>query len=587
MNILTQQWFWIGIVFAPVVLALLFAPKPRADWLIRAAPWTAFPALLTAILAEPGHGIVAQWFLSGASFGMDATAKTFLFFTALIWFTGGLYATAYLKTHPKRFEFFVYYLLAMSGNMGLILAQDVISFYFLFGLMSFASYGLVVFSRTPEAYRAGTVYIALVVIGEILIFSGMLLAIGPGGSIYISDLYQQVAGSVHRDWIIGLILAGFGIKAGMLPLHVWLPLAHPVAPTPASAILSGSMINAGLIGWLRFFPLGETALPEWGQLIVGLGIFGSIYGALIGITQRQAKSVLAYSSISQMGVMTIMVGLGLMYPKAWIKIWPVLMIYAAHHGIAKAGLFLSVGLSDQAVRSRRALVGLYGSLLIPALAIAGAPFTSGAFAKGSLKYVLKHMSTDGYSVAAVKWWISIGAIGTTLLMARFIWMIRPNRPQRPANVNTNNGCYGYWGVVLLIILIMPAIIEWQSFIGVVKKNSLYWFSWSSGWPLIAGLAASALAVVSGLKNQWPVPAGDVLLIYEKLWKYLRRGMLGVSSVVTTTYQALVETLTVCGRTVNLPRQNLDKIAEMFSAWRVFGTLFLILFTLLFMLSAVG
>jgi len=91
-------------------------------------------------------------------------------------------------------------------------------------------------------------------------------------------------------------------------LHFWLPLAHPVAPTPASAVLSGAMIKAGLLGWLLTLPLSETALPQWGTLMIMVGALASIGAALIGVCQHQAKAVLAYSSISQMGLITIMVG---------------------------------------------------------------------------------------------------------------------------------------------------------------------------------------------------------------------------------------------------------------------------------------
>src|SRR5690606_7309656 len=114
-----------------------------------------------------------------------------------------------------------------------------------------------------------------------------------------------LADAPRRDLIVGLVLAGFGIKAGALPLHVWLPLAHPAAPTPASAVLSGAMIKAGLLGWLRFLPLGLVALPGWAALLMVLGVVAVFFGAAAGAVQQDAKAVLAYSSISQMGLMII------------------------------------------------------------------------------------------------------------------------------------------------------------------------------------------------------------------------------------------------------------------------------------------
>eukprot|EP01035_Chromulina_nebulosa_P057631 gene57631-78962_t len=125
----------------------------------------------------------------------------------------------------------------MAGNLGLVLAQDAASFYVFFALMSFASYGLVVHSRTPEALHAGRVYLALVVLGELALFAAIALAWQAAGSLNFADIGPALAVSPWRDAVIGLTLVGFGIKVGALPLHVWLPLAHPVAPTPASAVL--------------------------------------------------------------------------------------------------------------------------------------------------------------------------------------------------------------------------------------------------------------------------------------------------------------------------------------------------------------
>ena len=94
---------------------------------------------------------------------------------------------------------------------------------------------------------------------------------------------------------------GFGIKAGALALHFWLPLAHPAAPVPASAVLSGAMIKAGLLGWLRFLPLGYAALPAAGLGLVGVGLAAALIGAAAGALQRNPKTVLAWSSVARWG----------------------------------------------------------------------------------------------------------------------------------------------------------------------------------------------------------------------------------------------------------------------------------------------
>ncbi|MGE5306870.1 MAG: proton-conducting transporter membrane subunit [Alphaproteobacteria bacterium] len=111
-----------------------------------------------------------------------------------------------------------------------------------------------------------------------------------------------------------MILTAFAIKAGALGLRFWLPLADPAAPVPASAVLSGAMIKAGLLGWLRFLPLGEASLPGFGYFVIAGGLGAAFFVTLIGVTQKNPKTLLAYSSISQMGIITTGVGTGLVQP---------------------------------------------------------------------------------------------------------------------------------------------------------------------------------------------------------------------------------------------------------------------------------
>lgn len=113
-----------------------------------------------------GTTLELPWLLFGTRLGFDETARIFLFFTALLWLVASVYTVGYFKDCSSRTRFFTWFLLAMAGNLGLILAQDMVIFYTLFSLMSFASYGLVVHHRTPEAFRAGQVYIILVEIGR-------------------------------------------------------------------------------------------------------------------------------------------------------------------------------------------------------------------------------------------------------------------------------------------------------------------------------------------------------------------------------------------------------------------------------------
>src|SRR5215470_16478408 len=124
---------------------------------------------------------------------------------------------------------------------------------------------------------------------------------GPGSSMWRSPY------SPWRGAAMTLLILGFGLKIGLVPGHVWMPLAYTAAPIPAAAALSGAAVKAGVIGLIRFLPLGP-AMPRWGEALAAAGLFSAFYGVIIGLTQKHPKTVLAYSSISQMGLLAAALG---------------------------------------------------------------------------------------------------------------------------------------------------------------------------------------------------------------------------------------------------------------------------------------
>ncbi len=179
------------------------------------------------------------------------------------------------------------------------------------------------------------------------------------------------------------------------------------------------MIKAGLLGWLRFLPLGEVSLPEWGALCAAAGLAAAAYGAVVGLTQDEPKTLLAYSSVSQMGLMLTGIGIGLSAAEAWPAALSAVLLSALHHGLAKGALFLGVGVSPGDSIVRRWIHA--GGLVVPAIALAGAPFTSGAVAKVALKNALAD-STVGWP-GGMERLLGFLALGTALLMGRFIFLI--------------------------------------------------------------------------------------------------------------------------------------------------------------------
>lgn len=301
----------------PLLLFALFAwraPQHYSRWWIVSAP---LPALLLSI-GLPDTFIQLPFLLLGVVWELDAFTRPLLMMTALLWLISGYFALGYMKPEGLR-RFTLFWLATLTGNLSLILAQDIASFYTGFALMTFAGYGLVVHQLSPEALRAGKIYIAMAVLGEVLILAGFIALIPDLVEPMLHSVPLAIAEHDYPMWVSALLFAGFGVKAGVLGLHFWLPLAHPVAPTPASAVLSGAMIKAGLIAWIQVLPLGAelAALIEpnflrgvslvtgFAWLVIGLGLSASFLAAVLGARQLKPKAVLAYSSISQMGLSLI------------------------------------------------------------------------------------------------------------------------------------------------------------------------------------------------------------------------------------------------------------------------------------------
>ena len=570
MNELIAPLMLLLFVTLPLLCATAMAFSATRATALRLAPWTALPVLLQTVFAPPTVSLKLPWLLLGSELGMvDDTSRLFLLFTALLWWLSGIYAQSYLANHSGRSRFFIYFLLAMTGNFGLILAQDLSSFYLFFTLMSFASYGLVVHERSTEALRAGKVYITLVVISEVMLFTAMILAATAAGSVEFTAVRNVLAHAESRDLIIFLAFVGFGIKAGVLGLHLWLPLAHPVAPAPASAVLSGAMIKAGLLGWLRLLPLGEVELISWGEVFMLLGLAATFYGVAVGITQQKPKTLLAYSSVSQMGIMTMAVGLGLLAPQAWPLILPTIVYFALHHALSKGALFLGAGLADSNHRLHRWIwIGQW----LPALALAGAPLSSGMFAKLLLK--------DNILLAPTPWdellpmLLSASSFTTALLMARLLYLLRPT-VHSPAAI-PNAGLVWSWLAALVAIILVP----WLFVPAMPNLEGMHVLS--SLWPVLLAGTVSLLVLRAELfRTVAPVPAGDLLVLMEyglqKLSHLCCGWIRALSALVKVQHESKFLLVTSWMKLIKLQRCSFDwlKQSNFSDGWNTSITIFLL------------
>ncbi len=273
--------------------------RMRMPSLLAIAP---VPALLAAMLARGGTLVLPQ-ILLGLQFALDTPGALLLGVAALLWTAGGFYASTWLRGSPDAGRFATWWLLTLTGSIGVFIAADLVSFYLVFSMVSLAGYGLIIDDGTPSARRNGLIYVAIALLGEAFLLMAfvMLAQAVPNHSLLIRDAVAALPTSPWRTATLTLMLLGFGAKIGIVPFHVWMPLAYRSAPIPAAAVLSGAAVKAGVIGFIQFLPL-HTALPAWGEALTAAGFVSAFYGVAIGITQSNPKTVLAYSSVSQMGV---------------------------------------------------------------------------------------------------------------------------------------------------------------------------------------------------------------------------------------------------------------------------------------------
>jgi hydrogenase-4 component B len=273
-------------------------------------------------------------------------------------------------------------------------ASDVVTFLFAWELMSLATASLVATEHeSPASRRAALLYLVMSHVGTGCLLAGFLLLAGRAGSIAFSAVLAgtMIAGP-GRDGLFVLFLLGFGVKAGIIPLHVWLPEAHPAAPSSISALMSAVLITAGIYGVCRVcaFGLGVPA-PAWGLALMAAGMVSAILGVLYALTQNDVKRLLAYSTIENAGIAVLGLGAAMLMLSAGHGRLAAIataasLAHVLNHALFKALLFLGAGGIVMSTGTRRIeeFGGLLrrmpwtgGFFLVGAMAISGLPLLNG------------------------------------------------------------------------------------------------------------------------------------------------------------------------------------------------------------------
>lgn len=404
-----------------------------ADALIIAIIMMIYPNVLDGGLRYE----VATVFNFGLSLQINLISYLFILLAALLWFFIMMYAHEYMKKEKHTRRFFIFLSLSYTATMGIFMSGDLLTLFFLYEMMTLSTYILVVHSQNKTAIEAGTEYLFLGILGGFAIFIAMTLIYPITGSFAFEGAHQlMMSEGIHKYLIAGLLLIGFGMKAGMVPLHVWLPKAHPVAPAPASSLLSGIMIKVGVFGLIQsfiyFYLPADFSLESpqaLGAVLIWISLGSMVFGAFMAFIQDDMKRLLAYSSISQVGFVILGIGIAMVQGEKGGPGLAGALMHGFNHALFKALLFMVAGMVYLKAHEIRmsALGGLRKKMpitatvsIIASLAVMGMPLFNGY----ASKTILHHALTDAaYYQSSIYYFAEalfiLASIGTVAYFLKF------------------------------------------------------------------------------------------------------------------------------------------------------------------------
>ena len=469
----------------------------------------------------------------GLSFRFDGFRILYAVIATFMWLMAMLFSIEYMKHYDNKKRYYVFSLLTYAATVGVFLSADLFTAFLFFEVMSFTSYVWVSQDEKKESLRAGDTYLAIAVMGGLVLLMGLFLLYSMTGTLQMDRLLSVTEPymGTKKLYIAGTcILFGFAAKAGAFPLHVWLPKAHPVAPAPASALLSGILTKTGIFGILIISCEIFLGDEKWGTLILCIGVITMFLGAMLALFSDNLKRILACSSVSQIGFILVGIGMqGLLGEENYLAVRGTLL-HMVNHSIIKLALFMAAGVVFMNIHELdlnkirgfgRKKPLLNAVFLMGGLGIAGIPFFNGYISKtllheGIVDYIhlLQSGEVNAYLITAAGMtafeWIFLISGGITvayiakIYIALFIEKNPDEELQKQYNENKN-----YMNPLSSVVLILSAVFMplagifphqisdtiadmGQHFMNVYEKNELVsYFS-------AANLKGAAISIIIGI-----------------------------------------------------------------------------------------
>ncbi len=346
------------------------------------------------------------------SFKIDGVAAFFSSVAAVVWSLAGVYAFSYMSHSKDEKRFFGFFLISLGALLGVFYANNLVTLYSFFEGLSLAAYVLVIHEGTNSALLAGRKFIYYSIFGASLGLIGTIYLYSlVGNPDFIAGGLPEIAAMLDRDGIIlisFLAIVGFGCKAGLYPLHSWLSAAHPVAPAPASGVLSGLVTKAGVVAIIRviyYFTGADLIRDTWVQTsLIALSLLTIFMGSMLAVRETIIKKRLAYSSVSQ--VSYVLLGLFLLNETGFTGAF----LQVLFHASAKTLLFLVAGAIifkthhtkvDEIVGLGYKYKSIFIFLLIGGLSLVGIPLTGGFVSKWYLAQGSLEVSNGVFAVLII------------------------------------------------------------------------------------------------------------------------------------------------------------------------------------------
>lgn len=281
---------------------------------------------------------------TGLHLKLDMFRYVFVWLTTMIWFLTTLYSTQYFINHKNRNRYYLFFMLTLGSTIGIFISENYLNLFTFFEIMSFTSYALIINDEDDYSYDAGYIYIIMAVTGGLILLMGLFLLYNYTQTLDISELRALVSNLGNVKYlIVTLIIIGFGVKAGMVPLHIWLPKAYSAAPIPATIVLSAVLAKTGIFGIILTIEVIMSGDFIISIIVLVIGFLNMFIGGFLAMMQRNVKRILAYSSMSQIGYILVGIGLiGILKENRTIAIYGTLY-HVINHGIFKALLFMGTG----------------------------------------------------------------------------------------------------------------------------------------------------------------------------------------------------------------------------------------------------